>query len=62
MKRFLENTDANEMVFYFRPMYKSAEFLQDLNPKLIPAFDQNGQFLEIGEPEFFPEYRVKVKF
>jgi len=61
LKRFLENTDANEMVFYFRPMYKSAEFLQDLNPKLIPAFDQNGQFLEIGEPEFFPEYCVKVK-
>lgn len=62
LKRFLERPDAKEMVLYFRPMYKSAEFLQDINPELIPEFDQRGQFLEIGEPDFFPEYRVKVKF
>jgi hypothetical protein len=54
--------DAREMVFYFRPMYKGAEFLQDISPELIPEFNQQDQFLEIGEPEFFPEYSVKVKF
>ena len=62
LKRFLERADAKEMVFYFRPMYKKAEFLQDISPELIPEFNQSGQFLEIGEPEFFPEYRVKVRF
>ena len=62
LKRFLENQDTKEMVFYFRPMYKTAEFLQDLKPELIPVFNEHGQYLEIGEPEFFPEYRVKVKF
>ncbi|HZL12139.1 MAG TPA: beta-galactosidase [Prolixibacteraceae bacterium] len=62
LKRFLEKPDSKEMVFYFRPMYKDAEFLQDINPELIPEFNQRGQFLEIGEPEFFPEYRVKVSF
>jgi hypothetical protein len=62
LKRFLEKPDAKEMVFYFRPMYQKAEFLQDLSPELIPEFNQRGQYLEIGEPEFFPEYRVKIRF
>ncbi len=62
LKRFLEKPDAKEMVFYFRPMYKTAEFLQDISPDLIPEFNQRGQFLGIGEPQFFPEYRVKVRF
>lgn len=62
LKHFLGNPDAKEMVFNFRPMYKNAEFLQDLSPELIPKFDPNGQFLEIGDPEFFPEYKVKLTF
>ena len=62
LKRFLEKPDAKEMVFYFRPMYKNAEILQDLSPELIPDFDSRGQFLEIGVPEFFPEYKVQVSF
>ena len=58
MKRFFEKPDSKAMVFYFRPMYKKAEFLQDLIPGSIPEFDQRGQFLEIGDPEFIPEYKV----
>ena len=62
MKRFMEKPDTKEMVFYFRPMYKKAEFLQDLSLELIPEFNERGQFLEIGDPEFIPEYRVELKF
>jgi beta-galactosidase len=61
LKRFMAGHDNDEMVFYFRPMYKNAEFLQDLCPEQIPEFDGWGQFLEISEPEFFGEYFVKVK-
>ncbi len=62
LKRFFEKENAKSMVINFRPMYKNSKFLQDLSPKLIPVFDKSGKFLEIGEPEFIPEYSVNVSF
>ncbi len=62
LKKFLEKPEAKELVFYFRPMYKEAECLQDLPPHLLPAFNEQGQFLTIGNPEFSIEYSVKLAF
>ncbi len=60
LKRFFEKASNKSMVFYFRPMYKKAEFIQDLLPNSIPEFDKTGKFIEIGEPEFIPEYKAKI--
>ena len=60
LKRFMNNPNSKEMVFNFRPIYKTAEFLQDLNLEQIPKFDKQGQFLEISTPDFFPEYKVNI--
>jgi beta-galactosidase len=62
LKNFMQKPDTKEMVFYFRPMYKDAPFLQDLPKEAIPVFDRHGRFLRIEEPEFFPEYKVKIVF
>jgi len=60
LKRFFEKSDTKSMVIYFRPMKKNAEFIQDLLPQSVPDFSKTNSFLEIGEPEFTPEYKAKI--
>ena len=45
------------MVFYFRPMYKNATYLQDLNVEDVPDFTNKEKVLEIQKVSFIPEYK-----
>jgi len=62
LRDYLNQPNPGELVFYFRSMHKDASFLQDLDSAKIPEFNERGQFLKIGKPEFFPEYKVSMTF
>lgn len=64
LRKFLSNTTAKEMVFYFRPMYKDASYLMDLQPypASIPDFGKQKSFLKINSTSFTPEYKTILKF
>lgn len=60
LKNYLEIPGEKDMVFYFRPMYNDAVFLQDIDPSSIPEFDKIGRYLKIEKPDFYPEYKVEI--
>lgn len=62
LKRFYPDASSKEMVFYFRPMYKNATYLQDLNPFDVPDFKNKNQVLEIRKMTFIPEYKTVLQF
>jgi len=55
---------AKEMNFYFRPMYKEATYLTDLEPypKSIPDFGKQNTYLKINNVTLRPEYKAYLKF
>lgn len=57
-------TTAKEMVFYFRPMYKDASYLIDLQPypASIPNFSNQRSYLKINNTWFTPEYKSVITF
>ena len=62
LKKFYPYAASKEMVFYFRPMYKNATYLQDLNPGDVPDFKNRDEVLDIGKVSFIPEYKVRFEF
>lgn len=64
LRNFIPNTTANEMVFYFRPMYKNASYLIDLQPypSSIPDFGKQRTYLKINSTHFTPGYQTVIKF
>lgn len=64
LRNFISNTTAKEMVFYFRPMYKNASYLIDLQPypSSIPDFGDQRTYLKINSTHFTPKYKTIVKF
>ncbi|UCH15421.1 MAG: hypothetical protein JSV22_05500, partial [Bacteroidales bacterium] len=61
-KRFMDQPDSKEMLFYFRPLYKDAPFYEDFAPELIPDFSQSGRIFKINNTQFIPEYKAVVQF
>ncbi|MFO7671304.1 MAG: beta-galactosidase [Bacteroidales bacterium] len=62
LKRFLDLPGEKEMVFYFRPLYKDAPFLEDLKSSGIQISDKIEKGFELNGIEMVPEYSVPFKF
>jgi len=62
LKRFLDSTIADEMVLYFRPLYKDAPFYQDFVSDIIPDFKNTSKFFNLNDIQFIPEYKVMIQF
>ena len=62
LRKFYPNSASKVMLFYFRPMYKNASYLQDLNAVAVPDFKNKDQMLEIQKARFIPEYKVRLEF
>ncbi len=62
LKRFFDSAAADEMILYFRPLYKDAPFYQDFAPEIIPDFKKSNRIFKINNIKFIPEYKVIVQF
>jgi beta-galactosidase len=62
LKRFMNRPGSEEMVFYFRPLYKDAPFFEDFAPELMPDFNQERRILNINDIQFIPEYKCIIHF
>lgn len=65
LKRFIRtdtDTAARQMLFYFRPIYKNAPFLVDLDPASLPDFSKNARAVSINHFTVIPEYKATVTF
>lgn len=61
LKKFIESDGPDEIVFYFRPLYKDAPFYKDFAPELIPNLKATQTMLRIDKIEFVPEYTSTIK-
>jgi len=50
------------MVFYFRPMYRNATYLEDLDENLIPDFNSSGTFFNLKDTDVIPVYNTELHF
>ena len=62
LREFIDLKQAKTMNFYFRPLYKDATFLVDLEKEAIPDFSKQKNFLNINNVEFIPEYKAFISF
>lgn len=62
LRYFSRVKKAKEMNFYFRPIYKDAPFLVDLEEDDIPDFNEKPSFTQIGNVDFIPVYSSMVQF
>lgn len=62
LKKFLDMPNHKEINFYFRPIYKDASFIVDLDKEEIPNFGTGKSYLKIDEIEVLNEYKCKVEF
>jgi len=64
LRKFLTTQSTRQFVFYFRPMYKNATYLVDLQPypSSIPDFGKQRTYLKINKTEFVPEYKTIIQF
>ena len=61
LKRFI-GRPAKDMLFYFRPMHRTAPWLVDLPSSSIPDFDKTPLVNKINKVEFIPEYRTEMRW
>ncbi|PSL29106.1 hypothetical protein CLV42_107253 [Chitinophaga ginsengisoli] len=50
------------MNFYFRPLYKNATYLADLNSASIPDFGKESTLLKIKHVSIRPVYHIALRF
>jgi beta-galactosidase len=64
LRTFLASSSTRQMVFYFRPLAKSASYLVDLQPypASIPDFGNAKSYLKINSAQFTPEYKSIITF
>jgi hypothetical protein len=62
LRKFYDRPDHKKMNLYFRPMYRNAPYLIDLDKKAIPDFSGSGTYLKINGVETIPEYHGFMKF
>jgi hypothetical protein len=62
LKKFLAMPHHECMNFYFRPMYKDAMYLVDLEKESIPDFQNQKRYLKIDGVKTTLEYKVLVTF
>jgi len=56
LRKFIESNEKN-MILYFRPLYKNAEYLKDFSPDKIPDFGNSKSILKINNLSFKVEYK-----
>jgi hypothetical protein len=63
-KFLLDQQKPKDMVFYFRPMEKTATYLLDLQPfpQYIPDFGKQNEYLKVNSVSFTPQYKVAITF
>jgi len=62
LRYFVDVKKAEEMNFYFRPIYEGASFLVDLEKKDVPDFSGKTSFTDIREVRFIPKYEAIITF
>ncbi|WP_373518777.1 beta-galactosidase [Pricia sp.] len=62
LRYFSNIKKAKEMNFYFRPIYKDAPFLVDLEENQSPDFSERSSFVEIRKTDLIPVYRSVLNF
>ena len=62
LRYFVDVKKAEEMNFYFRPIYKGASFLVDLEKKDVPDFIGKTSFTDIRGYSFIPKYVAFITF
>ncbi|WP_417444500.1 beta-galactosidase [Joostella sp.] len=62
LRAFVNLERASTMNFYFRPLYKNAPFLVDLDKESLPDFSKQNSFINIKNVEYIPEYKALIKF
>ena len=55
---------TDKMILYFRPMYKNATYLLDLEPypQYIPSFGNSNTYLKVNNINFVPQYKTTIVF
>jgi hypothetical protein len=62
LRKFIKESANEEMVFYFRPLYKDAPFLEDLKSAGIDIEEALIKGFELKKMEIRPQYRTKLIF
>ena len=62
LKKFMDQPAKKELVFYFRPLYEDAPFLDDFKSSGIQISDKISGGFELDGMEMWPEYRVSLYF
>ncbi len=62
LKRFLDLPGQHDMVFYFRPMYADAPYLDDLKNAGLEISTDSGENVKINEIKLLPEYITTISF
>ncbi|MBL7794340.1 MAG: beta-galactosidase [Saprospiraceae bacterium] len=62
LRKFYPAAAGKEMVFYFRPIYKGATYLPDLNREDVPDFSKSDQLFEVRKISLSPGYQCEIKF
>ncbi len=62
LKKFYDQEGEKEMVFYFRPLYEDAPFLNDLKSSGIQISDKVEKGFELKGIEILPEYSIPFNY
>lgn len=62
LKKFNGFTESREMVFYFRPLYRNAPFLDDLKSAGIEEPEDFSSGFKLQNVQILPEYKVTLTF
>lgn len=62
LKKFYDVPMHKQMNFYFRPMYRNATYLLDLDKKAIPDFGNVQTYIKVNDIKAVPEYSGKINF
>lgn len=62
LRKFVKDSVNEELVFYFRPLYESAPFLEDLRSAGVEVEEALKTGFEIKELKILPEYRTSLIF
>jgi hypothetical protein len=62
LKRFIPDAGQEEMVLYFRPLYREAPFLSDLESAGLQFSEDKDFGFRLKEIKFLPEYKLHITF
>ena len=60
LREMIKIKGAEQMNFYFRPIFQNASYLVDFEVK--PDFSNSKSILEVNNVKFVPEYKTQLSF